>query len=230
MTTAMIGVSSGRVTRRKICQGVAPSSAAASTSDCGIVCSPASSEIATKAEEVDRRVDQAPLHQDPGDDRELAVENPPEGERRQHRGHHVGQEDHGAEEVLEAQVLVQEHRQPQAEPELRHRGDDGVEERVEDREPEHRVVGQPKVVLQPHEDSRAPDPRVGEAEPDAEAERVGQEAEKEDRGGQHEHQPEAVPALGDASEEPVPARACHAVPPSEGRRASGVAAGARVHE
>ena len=48
ITTAMIGVSSGSVTLVKRCQLVAPSMAAASFSDCGMVCSPASSEIATK--------------------------------------------------------------------------------------------------------------------------------------------------------------------------------------
>ena len=48
ITTAMIGVSSGRVIRRKRCHEVAPSSAAASFSDCGMVCRPARSEMATK--------------------------------------------------------------------------------------------------------------------------------------------------------------------------------------
>ena len=48
MTTAMIGVSIGSVMKRKRCQPVAPSSDAASCSDCGMVCRPASSEMATK--------------------------------------------------------------------------------------------------------------------------------------------------------------------------------------
>ena len=47
ITTAMIGDSSGSVTLVKRCHGVAPSSAAASLSDCGMVCSPARSEMAT---------------------------------------------------------------------------------------------------------------------------------------------------------------------------------------
>src|SRR5512134_3794122 len=46
ITTAMIGVSSGYVIFKNICQRVAPSSVAASYSDGGTVCSPASSEIA----------------------------------------------------------------------------------------------------------------------------------------------------------------------------------------
>ena len=46
----------------------------------------------------------------------------------------------------------------------------------------------------------AADLGVGEAEPDAEAERIGEEAEQEDRRRQHEQEPEAVPALGDPCE------------------------------
>src|SRR6185436_4269358 len=47
ITTAMIGVSSGSVTFQNCCQGVAPSIEEASYSDGGMVCRPASSEIAT---------------------------------------------------------------------------------------------------------------------------------------------------------------------------------------
>ncbi len=48
ITTAMIGVRSGKVMRRNRCQDVAPSSAAASCREVGMVWRPASSEIATK--------------------------------------------------------------------------------------------------------------------------------------------------------------------------------------
>src|SRR5258708_36020707 len=47
ITTAMIGVSSGSVTFQNCCQGVAPSIDEASYSDGGMVCRPASREIAT---------------------------------------------------------------------------------------------------------------------------------------------------------------------------------------
>ena len=47
MTTAMIGDSIGSVTNRNRCHGPAPSSVAASYSEGEIVCSPASSVIAT---------------------------------------------------------------------------------------------------------------------------------------------------------------------------------------
>src|ERR1700693_332976 len=48
ITTAMIGVSSGSVTFQNCCQGVAPSIEEASYRDGGMVCRPASREIATK--------------------------------------------------------------------------------------------------------------------------------------------------------------------------------------
>src|SRR5262245_59724556 len=47
ITTAMIGVSIGSVTCQNCCHGVAPSIEAASYSDGEMVCSPASSEMAT---------------------------------------------------------------------------------------------------------------------------------------------------------------------------------------
>ena len=47
ITTAMIGVSSGRVMRRKRCQGWRRRARPPRISDCGMVCRPASSEIAT---------------------------------------------------------------------------------------------------------------------------------------------------------------------------------------
>ena len=48
ITIARIGISIGKVMKRKRCQLDAPSSSAASYSDGEMVCSPASSEIATK--------------------------------------------------------------------------------------------------------------------------------------------------------------------------------------
>src|SRR6266446_5967502 len=47
ITTAMIGVSNGKVMWRNICQRLAPSRVDASYSDAGTVCRPASSVIAT---------------------------------------------------------------------------------------------------------------------------------------------------------------------------------------
>ena len=51
------------------------------------------------------------------------------------------------------------------------------------------------VVLEADEDARPADPRVGEAEPDAETQRIGQEAEQEDRRRQHEQEAERVAAV-----------------------------------
>ena len=92
--------------------------------------------------------------------------------------------------ALNGQVVEQD-REAEAEPEFEHAGDDRVEEGVEHREPEHRVVPQPGEVLEADEDARAPDLGIGEAQPDAEAERIGQEQDQERRRRQHE--PEADP-------------------------------------
>ena len=79
------------------------------------------------AEEVDVVVDQAHLHQQPADDRELRVVDPPERDRRERRRHDVGQQDDGAKEGLEADVAVEQDRQPEAEEELEDARDDRVE-------------------------------------------------------------------------------------------------------
>src|SRR4029079_5422642 len=68
-----------------------------------------------------------------------------------------------------------------------------VEQRVEDREPEYRIVPEVFVVFGPHKDAAPSEPRVGEREPDAEAERIGEEQNEERRGRQHE--PRAEPLL-----------------------------------
>ena len=134
-------------------------------------------------------------HQRPGDDRELGVVDPPEGDGRQHRRHHPGQQHDGAEEGLERQVLVEEQRQPEAEREFQDRGDDRVEQRVEDRQPEDGVVPEILVVLEADEDAGPADARVGEAEPDAEAERIGEEDEQQRRRRQHEQKAEEAAAF-----------------------------------
>ena len=66
--------------------------------------------------------------QRPGDDRELRVVDPPEGDGGEHRRHDPGQQHDGADERLERQVLVEEQRQPQAEGEFQDRGGDRVED------------------------------------------------------------------------------------------------------
>ena len=60
--------------------------------------------------------------------------------------------------------------------------------RVEDREPEQAVVPQRLVVLEADEHAGPADARIGEAEPDAEPERIGEKDEQKDRRRQHEQQ------------------------------------------
>src|SRR4029077_8478481 len=64
--------------------------------------------------------------------------------------------------------------------------DDGVEQRVENREPENRVIPEPLVILKADETAAATDPLIGEAHPDTEAEGIGEEQDEECRGRQHE--------------------------------------------
>ncbi len=175
------------------------------------------------AEKVDIGRDQVKLAQRPRDDRELRVEQPPEGDRGEHRRHDEGDEHDRADHRLEGEILVEQQRQIEPEPEFDGAGHAGVEQRVEDREPEHRVArdardlagekefarpgepvlegsDHPFVVLQPDEGARAPDARIGEGQPDAQAQRIGEKQDQEGRRRQHE--PQAEPVAVDL--EPLP--------------------------
>ena len=138
--------------------------------------------------------DQAHFLERPGNDRELRIEQPPECDRRQHRRHDERDQHHGADDRLERQPLVEQQREIKPDREFDGAGDDRVEQRVEHREPERRVVPQPFVVFEPDEYAGAADARVGERQPDAEAERIGQKQDQERRRRQHEpeRQPVAV--------------------------------------
>ena len=138
--------------------------------------------------------------QRPGDDRELAVVEPPERDRRQHGRHDERDQHDGAQHRLERQVLVEQEREIEPDREFDDARDDRVEQRVEHREPEHRVVPQPFVVLEADELAAAADAGVGERHPDAEAERIGEEQDQERRRRQHE--PDAEPVAVDL--QPLP--------------------------
>ena len=160
-----------------------------------MVCRPASSEIATNgmprqmlaAISEKRAAHGLPrksmllartaehVDQEMRDDRELRIVDPPERHRRQHGRHDPRQQHDGADQALERQVLVQQQRQPEAERELSDGGDAGVEDAVEHRVPPHRIAEQVLEVLQPDEHAAPADGRVGEGQPDAEAQRIGQE-------------------------------------------------------
>src|SRR5690554_1724522 len=98
-------------------------------------------------------------------------------------------------------MLIQDERQPQPQDELQDRGDGGVEQGIEYRQPEDGVAPEPLVILETDENTGATDGGVGEAQPDAEPERIGQEAQKKDRCRQHEEQAEPVPAFGQARQD-----------------------------
>ena len=144
------------------------------------------------AEKIDVSVDQPDLDERPADDRELGVVDPPEGNRRERGRHDVGQQDDGAKEALEADVAVEEQREPEAKRELddarHHRVEDGVEER----EARDRIVPEELVVLEADPRAGAPDLGVGEAEPEAEPERIGQEDDQQQCRWQHEQHAQRI--------------------------------------
>ena len=127
---------------------------AASYSEGGTVCSPASSVMAMNgtprqilAKMTDQRAFQVSprksileaikpeLAQRPGHDRELAVEQPPEGDGRKHRRHDEWNQHDRADNRLERHVLVEQQREIEPDREFEDAGDAGIEQRVEHREP-----------------------------------------------------------------------------------------------
>ena len=164
-----------------------------------MVCRPASSEIATKGmprqilaaisekragQGVPRksilvRAEVQHVDQQIGDDRELRIVDPPERQRRQHGRHDPGQQHDGAEQALEREVVVQQQRQPEAEREFSEGRDRRIEDAVEHRVPPQRIGQQVLEVLEADEDAAPADRGVGEGEPDAEAQRIGQEHQQQ---------------------------------------------------
>jgi hypothetical protein len=92
-------------------------------------------------------------------------------------------------------MLVEQQGQPQAQHEFQDRGDDGVENGVEHRQPEHAVVEQEAIVLEADEVASPADARIGEAEPDAEPQRIGEKAQQEHARRQHEQECQRSPAV-----------------------------------
>src|SRR3954453_8473138 len=96
--------------------------------------------------------------------------------------------------------MVEQHGEIEPDGEFDDAGNHGVEQRVEYREPEYAVAPQPFIVLGADERAGAADACVGEREPHAEPERVGQEQDTERQRPKHE--PHAEPVAMDL--EPVP--------------------------
>ena len=78
-------------------------------------------------------------------------------------------------------MFVQQQRQPETERKFQDRGDEGIDQGVEDGEPEDRIPGEKLVVFQPDEDPVPAYAGIGETEPDAEAERIGEKTDEEHR-------------------------------------------------
>ena len=202
-----------------------------------MVCRPASSEIATKgmprqmlAAISDQRAGQGVprksmlvvahaqhVDQEIGDDRELRVVDPPEGDGRQHRRHDPRQQDDRAQQALERQVVVEQQRQPEAEAEFPDRGDRRCRTRCRTPRSRRRVAQQVLEVLEADEHAAAADRGVGEGEPDAEAERIGQEHHQQaDRRQQADDDQEGLPVEQARQPSGLSATACRE-PVSSGR-------------
>src|SRR5690606_37679852 len=159
--------------------------------------------IRSITEEIDAVVDQPPFHEHPGDDRELCVIDPPEGDRRQHCGHDPRQEDDRAEESLERQVIIENERQPQAQRELQNGGNDRIKERVENGEPEDGVFPKQLVIVEADENAFPAYARIRERQPYAEPERIRQKDQKKGRGWQEKKQSPQISALAQVYSEPA---------------------------
>src|SRR5690606_22860513 len=108
-----------------------------------------------------------------------------------------------AEEVFPRQMAVQYQRQPEAEPEFQDGCSDSVEDRVEDGEQENAIVPQQLVVFEADEDARPAEPGVRKGKPHAEAERVREEDEQENRSWKEKEKPQHIAALAQVDTQPA---------------------------
>ena len=89
--------------------------------------------------------------------------------------------------------------------------DRGVEDGVEHRQEEHAVAEEGDIVLDVDESARTADLGVGEAEPGAEAEWIGEQHQQQRGRRQHEEQAEEMPVVEETMH-------LHALPLGEGGR------------
>ena len=92
------------------------------------------------AEEVDVGRNEPKLFERPGDDRELAVIEPPERDGRKHGRYDERDQHDRAQQRLERQVLVEQNCEIKPDREFNDARDAGIEQRIEHREPERGVV------------------------------------------------------------------------------------------
>src|ERR1700694_6041700 len=119
------------------------------------------------------------VHQQIRNNGKLRIVDPPERQRRQHRGHDPRQQHDGPQQALEREVVVQQQRQPEAEREFSEGGDGGIEHAVKYRVPPQRIAQQILEILKADENAAAAGGGVGERQPDAEAKRIGQEHQQQ---------------------------------------------------
>ena len=193
----MIGDSIGRVTKRNRCHGPAPSSVRRlverrrnglqarkqsyrhewnAAPDIGGDHRPTG--VPGLAEKIDVLMDQTKFDERPGDDRELRIVDPPEGDRRQHGWRDERQQHDRANERLHRHPAVEQEREVEPRAELEHAGHDRIERRVEHHEPEYLIVSKGNEVGEADETSRLTDFGVGHAEPESQGKRIGEKPSK----------------------------------------------------
>ncbi|MEY3488704.1 MAG: hypothetical protein RL655_272 [Pseudomonadota bacterium] len=143
-------------------------------------------------QKIDVVIDPAQLHQHPADDGKLRVIQPPESQRRQGGGHDVGQQDDGSKQGFGGDALVEQNGQPQAQKKLQHAGHKGVEQCVEEGQTRDVVAPKEDVVFQSHPFASPPHLGVGKAQPDTQAQGIGEKEQQQDGRGQHEQQAQGV--------------------------------------
>ena len=92
--------------------------------------------------------------------------------------------------------MVQQERRRHPQHQLEERGDEGVDERVLEGLQEDGVVQVDAEVLEPDEVARPPHHLVGDRQPEAERERIGDEHEQDQERGGEEHPASTAPARG----------------------------------
>ncbi len=125
------------------------------------------------------------VHEQIGDDGKLRIVDPPERQRGENGRHDPRQQHDRPQQALEWKMVVQQQRQPETEREFSEGGDGGIEHAVEHRAPPQRVGQQILEIFQSDKDPAPADRRIGERQPDAQPERIGEEHRKQaDRGRQ----------------------------------------------
>ncbi len=174
--------------------------------------------------------DEAGLVEQPVEHAEGGIEHPSPREGAEHGGHDERQEHGGAHDPLAAEVPVEQERQPHPQRQLEEGGPERVEAGVPECGPEDRVVPRLDEIVQADEDPDIAHAGVGQREPHAHHERIGDEqAEEDDRRGEQDEREQPL-VFEDARPSRRPGGAGMGKDGLEPRRPSRSARDGLVHE